>query len=236
MLIFLYSPINIQLLSGFLFEFFILLNFILSLGLGFLTLIPSEHQGYASDGKKLLNTIKGGTASRVDNIIFHYFSLVTSGTRPALIDPHPLEELLQLELQTDNLAYIHGFLYNHYEDISMLTKAVFHLEEALKHMDTLPEVGKDGVWLTMALFEAKHKDNADKAREHRNKMKNTDLIPKYALLMLESAIAVAEAKHKLAFENAKRALIELPNSMDKGGAIADKEWLEKVIETYKESV
>jgi hypothetical protein len=82
--------------------------------------------------------------------------------------------------------------------------------------------------LEAAYFEARHRHNAFAARRWLDQASKDGVEPQ-SYLRAEAATLLAEGRCKEAAIIAKAALIALPSSADKGGAIAEKEWLESIL-------
>ena len=214
---------------GFLSDFFLLLISMMSFGIALVTIIPFHSGGFTSDGGKMLELLIGGKESELQVMLLSQISLASSGVRPAQFDTDKLLHALSLAEQSPSKPYLHAFLYSHYQDVKDLDKAAFHLDEYLKGIDGVPSGFKASVYLEKAWFEARHFKNVELAREYFGKEKFGPIIPKSQILRAEAAIAHAEGNLELAAAKAKEAINELPKLLDKGSAIAEREWLEEML-------
>lgn len=215
--------------AGYLSDFFLFLTCVMTICIAVATIIPYHSGGFTSDGGKMLTLLRGGKKAELEVILLSQITAASAGIRPALFDPETLLNALTLAEQSPNKPYLHAFLFNHYQDVKDIEKAAYHLEEYLKGVDGVPAGYKASVYLDKAWFEARYFKNVDLAREYFNKEKFGPIIPKSQILRAEAAIAYAEGNPELAAAKAKEAINELPKLLDKGSAIAEREWLEEML-------
>jgi hypothetical protein len=211
-------------------DFFIFISCFLTFAVALSSLIPMRSGGFYTDGGRLLNLLRGGFKAKVEATLLQYIAYAASGIRPRHQDPAPLHTLIHHTEESPMKVIFHGLLYYQSLDRANLSDAEHHLAEYTKGIDTLPEGYRASLWLENAWFEARFKNNASLARDYYQKDKFGVMIPKSSIYRSEAAIAFAEGNYELAISKAKDALIELPKHMDKGAAIAEKEWLEALIQ------
>jgi hypothetical protein len=216
--------------AGYLFDFFLFLLSMMTFCIAVATLLPYHTGGFTSDGGKMLTLLRGGQKAEVEVILLSHIASGTAGTRPALYDARLMHHALNLPIEYPSKPYFHGFLYSHYQDIKDLDKTAYHLQAYLDGIDGVPDGYKAALYLEKAWFEARYHKNADLAKEYFNKEKFGPMIPKSQILRVEAAIAFAEDQPELAAAKVNEAIRELPKALDKGSAIAEKEWMEEMLE------
>jgi hypothetical protein len=194
------------------------------------TLIPMRSGGFYSDGARILNFLKGGPTAKLDAVTLQTISFGYAGKRPRLLDPAPLLEAIDLPVTSTFKTYLHAYLYMHYLDCGKVEQAKAHLEKYTAGVEEIPKGYRAVVYLENTWFEAIYHSDAVRARSFFNKSEIGAFIPKSQLYRAEAALALAEGNPQLAMEKANTALKALPNAMDKGAAIAEKEWLEDLLE------
>lgn len=220
---------NQSTVSGYFLHAFLLMNCIITFCIGLVTLIPMHTEGFTSDGGRLLNLLRGGPVAQLEATLLQYITLATAGIRPALHNPQPLLDAIALPIDSPMKPYLHGMLYQHYQDVNDLEKAAIHLDAYLQGAEKIPKGYVATLYLEKAWFEARYCKNAAIANAYFQKEKFGVMVPKAQVLRAEAAIAFATGNHKLAVEKANEAIKELPKQMDKGAAIAEKEWLEAML-------
>lgn len=213
----------------YLFDFFLFLICVMTFCIAVATLLPYHTDGFTSDGGKMLTLLRGGQNAEVEVILLSHIAGAAAGTRPALYDAQQMHYALNLPVEYASKPYFHGLLYSHYQDIKDLDKASYHLQEYLKGVDGVPEGVRAALYLEKAWFEARYNKNAELAKEYFSKEKFGPMIPKSQILRTEAAIAFAEGMHELAAAKVSEAIQELPKALDKGSAIAVKEWMEEML-------
>lgn len=234
-LAFFFLSFDKSILSDYLMESFLLISCTLSFCIGLVTIIPMHSEGFTSDGGRILNLLRGGYAGEIESALLVAITQATSGIRPSLIDPHPLIEAVNFPIESPMKPYLHGFLYNHFQDLGDLEKAGRYLDDYLGGIDYIPKGYQASVHLEKAWFEAFHHGNVAPGKEVLANEKFGVMVPKSQVLRVEAAIAFVEGNRILASSKAKEAIKELPKLVDKGAAIAEKEWLETIIQSCEDA-
>jgi hypothetical protein len=221
--------LNTANLFHYLLQALLVLSCALSFVVGIVALLPIRAEGFTSDGGKLQILLGGGPAATIETTMLHYFTATCAGTRPAALDPKSLEHAIAIEGHFENKYYLHAMLYGHYLDAGLLEKAEEHLNAYTVGAEELQKGLRAMVFLEKAWFEARYYKRVELAKDFLKKEKPSPLISKALVLRAEAAIAYAEDDFTLAIEKCNQAIQELPKMMDKGGAIAEKEWLEELI-------
>lgn len=222
--------LNTANLFHYLLHAFLVLSCVLSFGVGIVALLPIRSEGFTSDGGKIKILLGGGPAATIETMMLHCFAATCAGTRPAALDPKPLEDAIAIEGHSEDKYYLHSILYGHYLDAGLLDKAEEHLNAYTEGAEFVQKGLRAIVFFEKAWFEARYHKHIELARDFLKKEKPGSLIAKSLILRTEAAIAYAEDDFTLAIEKCHQAIQELPKMMDKGGAIAEKERLEQLIE------
>jgi hypothetical protein len=216
-------------------EFFWLMTFTLSTVTLIVTLVPMRSGGFYSDGARIMNLLRGGHKAKIDAVTLNTIAQLYGGLRPRLLHPAPLLEAIDLPVASPFKPYLHAYLYSHYLDAGAVEQAGRHLEEYTTGSSEIPAGYRAIVYLENAWFEAAHCSDAGKARTWFEKAVINAFVPKSLLYRAEAALAFAEGNHTLAAEKATTALRELPKAIDKGSAIAEKEWLQALLHASRSS-
>jgi hypothetical protein len=217
-------------LAVYLLESFILISCILSFCIALVTLIPTHSEGFTSDGGRILNLLKGGPSAQIEATLLNAIAQATSGVRPSKISPDPILAALNLPNDSPLKPYLNGLLYNHYQDVGELEKASWHLDQYLAGAQFIPKGYVASLYLEKAWFEARHTKNLSLAKAYSSREKAGVMVPKSQVLRVEAAIAMGEGNNSLAIKKINEAIKELPKLIDKGAAVAEKEWLEQMLE------
>jgi len=193
------------------------------------TIVPMQSGGFYTDGARMLNLGKKGPQSELEIVLLQYTTQSYAGIRPSLLNEQPLLDAIDLPVETPFKAYLHSFLHNIYLDKDNIEKAESQLALYAAYLDRIPKGYHAMVWLDKAWFEAMYHHHPEKAQEYFDKAEIGTVITPSKVLRVEAGIAFANQQYDQASEKATLALKELPKSMDRGLAVAEKEWLEKMI-------
>jgi hypothetical protein len=193
------------------------------------TIIPMHMGGFDTDGARILNLWRRSPKATLDLALLQGSVQLMTGTRPRDLDPSPLLAAVGLPTNSPFKGYLHSFLHYHYLDRGELGPAA---EQLAKYADFLPGIPRGyqaAVWLDRAYFGARHEGDAVAARQYWAQAEIGAVITPSRVLRAEAALALAEGNHDLAIQKAQHALVELPKSMERGTALAEREWLEGII-------
>jgi hypothetical protein len=208
---------------------FLEMSALFSLFIFVVTIIPMKSGGFYSDGGRIFNLWRGGYQAQLEIILLQVMAQSLTGTRPREINIEPLVEALDFPVETSFKAYLHGFLYVYFLDIQDIIKAGEHLEKYYEYLEEIPGGYQAAVWLEKTYYEAMYEQDAVKAREYFDNAIIGAAIPKAQIYRAEAALALIEDRPEVAIQKGKDAIIALPKSMDKGAAIAEKEWIRNII-------
>ncbi len=219
-----------QIFVSFTYHIFFSITAVFSLVVFLITMLPMKEGGFYTDGARILNLWRGGYQAKIEAVLLNVTSQLFAGTRPSQIDIVPIEQALEYPIEAPFKAYLHSFLYYHYLDIDLIDQGATQLSHYANYLEEIPSGYQAMVWLEKAYFEATYQDAPEVAKDFLKQAKIGAIIPKSLVLRVEAAIAKAEKNYGLALQKAQEALKELPKAMDKGTAIAEKEWLEGIVE------
>lgn len=222
--------------ANYVLEFFWLMCLTLSALIALITLVPMRSGGFLSDGARMLQLLRGGPKAFVDVVCLRVIAQSFSGTRPRDIDPQPLLEAVAQPLSSHFTVYLHGFLYLHYLDKGLVEKAGEHLDHYTSGVAEVPKGYQSVIYLENVWFEALYRKDAAAARKYWEQVVAGAFIPKTQVHRAAAALAFAEGDHSGAVKKVEEALLELPRSMDKGAAVAEREWLEQLLEAITQKL
>jgi hypothetical protein len=194
------------------------------------TIIPMHVGGFDTDGARILNLWRRSPKATLDLVLLQSSVHLMTGTRPRDLDPAPLVAALDLPTAGPFKGYLHSFLHYHYLDRGVLGPAAEQLARFADYLPGIPRGYQAAVWLDRAYFAARHEGDAAAARQHLAQAEIGAAITPSKVLRAEAALALAEGDHDLAIDKAQQALAQLPKSMEKGTALAEREWLEGIVQ------
>jgi hypothetical protein len=210
---------------------FLKVTVLLNLGLLFLSLIPMSILPLPSDGKQLIGYLVSwmlGDAPPafarpgLGGVVFH-------GVRPREWDEDYLDRLQRTAENTEQRVMAEFFEYFHALDHGDVERAGGHLDRALLFANEVQGNDRSAIFLEAAYFEGFHRLNPVVARKWLHNVKVNHLL-EYTFLRGAAAVLFAEGLYVDAAESARSALKQIKQSTDIGGAKAEKDWLEAIID------
>ncbi len=201
---------------------------VLSVGLGFLTLIPGRTEGLYTDGGRLLRLARAGPEMEGEFALMAVSGLDLGGKRPREW-PDDLMEL-SLTADPDDFVGIHARLAAHLKalDEGEHARAAGLLEEALEGRRLLgPRSGAD-LLLHAAWFYAVHTGRAERARELLDAAGEPVMVGQHLRAMAEGAVLIAEGDREAGVRALNEALLRLRVGMARGRARAEEEWIREL--------
>jgi len=162
----------------------------------------------------------------VDLSILTSTAAATSGVRPRDMNVAPLQKILDKDYQHPFIPYLHLYMYAYLMDWGKSSEALVHLEKTVEEIDQIPAGYQATIWLEVAFYKAYYQQDLPEAEAAFQQAKISAVIPKHLIYKSEATIAWLKGDQKQALTKAQEALAALAQSMDAGGAIAEKEWLE----------
>jgi hypothetical protein len=204
-----------------------------NLGTAVINLIPGTlTPKLATDGTHLLWYRQYGALPLRYYLAMALWEICYLGVRPRLWDPVTLEKLLATPSDgTYGDDTIHAMTYYHALDQGWVEVAGRALDRALSRRELIPEAERPPLLMELAFFEAYHRRDAVKGRavfdEAAAILKQTGIVlpQQGTTLRALGAVCLAEGKQAEAAKHLRDALGTLRRSPDRGGALAEREWL-----------
>jgi Peptidase family M50 len=208
-------------------EYFFLIIALMSLLIFIVTAIPLQMGGFSSDGARVWRLSKGGETARFETLVVKIIAESTGGIRPKLLNMDDLQEaqVLAKKLKAPFAVYLHAFFHQAAFDNADVEKAEQYLQNYIEDADAIPQGLRNAVWLDAAFFYAFAKRDIAEATKYWNMFKPASMIPKAQIFATGAAISALKNEREIALLKIDTALHELPNMIDKGGAIALQEKL-----------
>ena len=143
---------------------------LVSLAIGFITLLPGKTGGFLTDGARLRLLLKGGPAADRELAVWQITTASMAGARPSEWPEDAVNKAIALqddslfEYVSRTLAYTHAVYTRNY------TQARQHLMRALALWNMLPKTLQPGLATEAAYFEAAIRQDAARAREWFNQV------------------------------------------------------------------
>ena len=199
------------------------------------TIIPMRSGGFFSDGARMLNLLRGGPKAEVDLAILTSTAAATSGIRPRDMNIASLQKILDSGYEHPFIPYLHLYLYAYLMDWGKSSEALVHLQKTVEQIDKIPAGYQATIWLEVAFYKAYYQQDLSEAEVAFQQAKISAIIPKHLIYKSEATIAWLKGERELALAKAQEAMKALDQSMDAGGAIAEKEWLEEFMKKLEEN-
>jgi hypothetical protein len=205
-----------------------------SLTIGVVTLIPGRTSGFLTDGARILQLLRGGPRAERDVALMALIASSQAGLRPRDWDGAIVEQTLLLEDGSLFEALARMLVSARALDLGDPESARRHLERALALAGELPPTVRPGLLLEAAWFEAAIRGDAEAGRRWLEAAGEGALVQKHARLRAGAAVLASEGKPVEAAELATQARDLLRQDLDAGGAAAQIEWLEELLESRPE--
>jgi tetratricopeptide (TPR) repeat protein len=208
------------------FAFFLVIVAAMALMTGVATLIPYSTGGFASDGEQYLDLMRGGHRAERRLLMLTLSTYSLSGRRPREWDAAPVARLLELAEQRldQTAAAAHHFAFYYYLDLGQTERAGAELDRALELQEAYPAELRPGLWLELAYFQARYRRDPEGAAASLKKGAG-GFVEAHTRARAEAAVALSQGDPQRALTAIELALSRIDRSMDRGGAIAEKEWL-----------
>lgn len=198
-----------------------------SILLGVVSIIPSESDAFESDGRQLLDLLKGGDKAVAKQQLTILSVSILNGTRPRDIDKSLLESVLsRLNSQSPSQASMTRFIEAyHHLDCGSIEAAETILDTLTTEFESQKMPVLEGtVHAEKAFILSAYHKRPESAVAHLEKAKK-GYVEKQTLARAEAAFYIASGDAQKGIELASEGLKEAPNSLDKGGAILEMEIL-----------
>jgi hypothetical protein len=193
---------------------------------GLLALLPVRSRGWLWDGSWLVKVLRQPSRAECDLIMASLRIAMVAGTRPRDLDASLLARALNLcdGSLTDLLVRLYA--YYHELDCGRTEKAREFLELAYNHPGPHPLGLSGATFYEKAYFEGFHRRNPA-AGIWLIDVKNE--VEAQTRLRAEAAVLLVEGKFAEAAAKAEAGLAAIPWSVDRGGSIAEMEWLDAIL-------
>jgi len=151
-----------------------------------------------------------------------------NGVRPGQINEEFIHRILVNRDGSAQDAPANFFGFYYYLDKSQVDPAGELIDLLAANQEKFDPRHRSYAVLETAYFEARHRHNAVAARQWLDQAPKDGVEPQ-TYLRAEAAVLLAEGHYKEAAIIAKAGLVVLPKSTDRGGAIAEKDWLEAIL-------
>lgn len=210
---------------------FVAVGAALNAALGLATIIPSHLGGLDSDGRQLLDLKRGGRRGEIKLLLRAITTASFLGTRPRNLDSALLERLVRLaEAESGPAALVsHLMYYYHLMDRNDLAGARAALSLALaSHPGVHPMIGAtlqlESAWIAL------QEGSAVRARTHLERaLRHRRFLERHSLARVEAALLRLEGRMDESQSRAREGLALVDRSLDRGGAIAERDWLEQLL-------
>lgn len=189
-------------------------------------LVPYGDGGFASDGSQYLDLMKGGRRAERRLMMLTLTAHSLNGKRPREWDTSLIERLIELAAhKLDQICVAaHHIAFYHYLDLGQIDRARTELDMALELREGYPNALQSGLWLEQAFFRARYEGDGNGAKESLEKGSG-GYVEAHTRARAEAAVALANGDLPQAMTAIAHGLSQIDRSMDRGGAIAEKEWL-----------
>jgi hypothetical protein len=206
---------------------------VLSLFIFLITMVPVRMGGFYTDGARALRFLRGGEIAQFEVLLMKIVTGSTAGVRPKLLNTDEIREAISLaaKLNSPMKVYLHSYLYQSAFDKENLEEAENHLQEYMAGVDEIPDGFKGSAFLDAAFFYALVRRDQIKAEEFWNQYKPSAVISKALVLATEAAMMSLQGNIQVASQKVEQAILEIPNMMDRGVAIALQDRLTQLKET-----
>ncbi|MBN2280674.1 MAG: M50 family metallopeptidase [Candidatus Marinimicrobia bacterium] len=216
--------------------FFLMIVAILALGTTVGALLPFSTKGFASDGGQLLDILRGGHRAERRQILMTLSAFSLNGTRPRELDHLLVNRLLELSNQEKDQVAVaaHHFAFYHYLDMGRIDIAGAELDRALELKETYPAELQSGLCLEHAYYQARFGEGAKTAEESLKKGSG-GFVEAHTRARAEAAVALSKGDIQGAKIAIDLALSRIDRSIDKGGAKAEKDWIQELYRQVPQS-
>ncbi len=209
-------------------SFFTLLFSVTAAGIFVVTMIPAKTSGFMTDGAQILSLLRSGLDVEQRTLLVVLQAESMKGVRPRDYSAEIIQRLLSIKSNPMMDASVHLIAYYYHLDRGDIEQAWQSLQNTLVAEKQIPEGLKQALYLEYAFFLAALRADAQSARQYLQKSAGA-LVEKQSILRAEAAVLFAEGNVSEAREKALQALKHSKHTFDIGGAIAEREWLNKYI-------
>ncbi len=207
--------------------FWLLVFSLLNGGIFLATILPGKTGGFQTDGAQLLDCLRGGHDAERKQLSIAITGASAGGTRPRDQNPRLMQRFLDLREGSSQDAVANWFGYVWLLDSGRSAEAGDLIDLALGQQDGLPETFRPALAVEAAYYEAWCRGNAARARELLGNAQG-GMVEPHIRARAEAAVLFAEDRYGEAADMARSGLAVTRRSMDRGGAIAEHDWLQEI--------
>ena len=198
--------------------------------IGILSIIPSGSNTFESDGNQIIDLYKGGEKAIIKQQLMSLSVTIWNGTRPRDIDNKLLDSLM-VKVDSENHTHAHTVrliaVYYHLDN-GNIDEAEVILDSLIEDLEKERNTLLDGtVFAEKAFISAVYRSDFETAKAFLEKAKN-GYVENQTIARAESSFLIANGETDKGISRAKQGLNVADNSMDKGGAIFEKEILKQL--------
>lgn len=192
------------------------------------TSLPGKTSGFDTDGAQLLDALRGGHRAERKWLMAAIVAASTDGVRPRYWKAEYLERLLALREGGPDDVMLNYLGYYHFLDVGQIRRAGGLLDLCLEQAASFPPAVRPMLFAEAAYFHAFHQHNASAARQFLPSATG-GMLEAHTRLRAEAAVLLAEGRFVESVEKARAGLAGVEKSWDKGGALAEQEWLAEIV-------
>jgi hypothetical protein len=208
---------------------------LLGLLMACISLVPTRSAGIGSDAYRLFALLASRPGAKRDILLAILYGTMLNGTRPRDWEPIIVERLLAAREGTQEDASSNLYAYYHALDSGRVEEGGQFLDLALAQRDGFPVASREALFLEGAYFEARHRRNVAAARAWLKQSK-PGVSEAQTWHRAEAAVLWADGHHADAAALAETGLQAIPHSRDLGGRLAEKEWLEDLVDACQKGM
>lgn len=217
------------------FGFFLISSFwfltgVFSMVIFLVTAIPMKAQAMYTDGGRFLNLMKGDEKAKIEMLLLSAMSMSAAGIRPRDLNLEDLTYASRSDYRNMFTIYANIYMYYASLDMDKIVEAEAYLLQYERGNDLIPSAFQGLLFLEKAYVEANFHQEVEIAQAYFDRAELNPFIPKHLIGRAKVAIALAAKDYQEAIQQADQALSEIPKAIDKGTALAEKEWIEAMKE------
>jgi hypothetical protein len=192
-------------------------------------LLPARSHGMPTDGAQLLDLMVGGARADRHVLVALLSGASARGVRPRDWDAAQLGRLLETRDGSEDDAATNLLGYYHALDSGQVDRAGELLELALKQRKAYPALLRPQVFAEAAFFGARYRGDVSEARFWLARLRPGEAAG-LAGQRAGAAVLLAEGKTTDAAARVVAAMVAAAQSPDLGGALAERDWLEAILD------
>jgi len=193
-----------------------------SVGIGIITLIPGKTSGFMTDGARMLQILKGGSAAEAEIAVQTLVAWSTGGVRPSEWRPEVIERALTAPAGPFQVVAQH-FAWRHASATGDSEQEQIHRRALLERLGQSPELVQAGLLLDVSTQCSLSGDAVEARTLYERVDPEGAILDPHAALLARAALAAAEGDLTLAAALVDQAEALLSLAMDPGTLACDRE-------------